>query len=312
MANIIKIFLAVAILGGAVIYFFQNPPEFTSGISSGERTSIYRNFFAPSQNSAPRETKSISTPYSPQSFGSQPVKDSISDSQIPAGFSREDLSPYFQEVKVSSVSSYSSASGEKSVTIRMNYSVPQGQAINITGWRVKSNRGEIFLPQAVRIYEPNGSNGESDIVVSGSGNISLYRGRSPIGKNFRLNKCTGYLQKTYNFSPSLPLSCPRVERSELINFSGQCQSYILSLSSCALPNLNIYNSFPGTDQGNECRAFLSGITEYACFRDHNNDSNFLSNEWRIWMEFNDNIFDGQHDRILVFDKDGLLVSEKLY
>jgi hypothetical protein len=312
MASIIKIFLAVAILGGAALYFFQNPIEFTSGISSGERISIYRNFFAPSRTSEPQETKSISAPSSPQGFGSQSAKDSISDSQIPAGFSREDLSPYFQEVKVNSVSAYSSSNGGKSVTVRMNYSVPQGQAIDITGWRIKSNKGEIFLPQAVRVYEPNGTNAESDMVVSGNGNISLYKGRSPVGKNFRLNKCTGYLQKTYNFSPSLPLNCPRVERSEIVNFSGQCQSYILSLGSCALPDLNKYNSFPGTDQGNQCRAFLSGITFGSCFQKNQGNSDFLSNEWRLWMEFGDNVFDSQHDRVLLFDKDGLLVNEKLY
>jgi hypothetical protein len=226
------------------------------------------------------------------------------------------LSPDFKKVNVSSVSAYSTSGGNYSATIRINYSVPGGDSVDITGWRVKSNKGEIFLPQAVAVYEPNGLNNEGNIILSGKGNITIYRGKSPIGRNFQLNKCTGYLQKTYNFNPSLPSNCPRVDRSQITSFSGQCQNYIMSLGSCSLPDLKIYNSFPGTDQGNQCRAFLSGITFNSCFQKHQGDSDFFSpngsNEWRLWMDFNDNIFDSQHDRILLFDNNGLLVSQYIY
>ncbi len=312
MINIIKIFLVIVILGGAVLYFFSNPPSFFRS-SPNKGNSVFKNFFSPSQTPTSLPSKTIQ-PSSPPSYGnysiSSPVP-TIPDSQIPAGFVREDLSPYFKKIKASSVSVYSNSKGDYSVTLRINYSV-KDEAVDITGWKIKSNKGEIFIPQAVNVYEPNGLNNESDIVLSGNGYVNIYKGKSPINRNFRLNRCTGYLQKTYNFSPPLSLNCPRVDRGEIINLSGQCQSYIMSLSSCALPNLNFYNSLPGTDQGNECRAFLSGITPNSCFQKHQGDADFLSSEWRLWMDFNNNVFDRQHDRILIFDNSGLLVSQYIY
>jgi hypothetical protein len=240
----------------------------------------------------------------------------IPDYLIPSGYSREQLSPYFQKIRISSAYA-SSFYGSYPSEIRLYSSLPVRQAglskeekVNITGWRIKSNRGEIIIPQAVNIYEPSGFAPQEDIIISGSSVINIYSGKSPINRNFRLNKCVGYLENTYNFNPALPQNCPSIPRSEIAYLSGQCQSYILSLWGCKAPDVSFYNSLPGTDEGNACRAFLNTINHNSCFQKHRLDSDFLSNEWRIWI--NQNILDSQHDRVRLFDKQGLLVDEYIY
>ena len=41
-----------------------------------------------------------------------------------------------------------------------------GDAANVTGWRVKSNRNEFIIPQAVEVYDPAGGNPAGDIYVT--------------------------------------------------------------------------------------------------------------------------------------------------
>ncbi|MEK7593148.1 MAG: hypothetical protein AAB464_00295 [Patescibacteria group bacterium] len=233
----------------------------------------------------------------------------IPDYKIPAGFTREKLSSYFEKIQISSVSVYSYGNNPKSIQL---YSYPKkDESINISGWKIKGNRYEFIIPQAIKIYNPESDNKEEDIVLSGSNYLIFYSSKSPFSRNLRLNKCSGYLNNFYDFNPDLPNNCPGIERSEYSGFSGQCQSYLMSLGRCKMPDVNFYNSLPGTDQGNACRAFLNTISHAACFKKYSQDNDFLSNEWRIWIN-EDFRFDSSHDRLFLFDKEELLVDEYIY
>lgn len=233
----------------------------------------------------------------------------IPDSQIPAGFSRKDLSPYFKKVKISSASASSQVLNPS--LIKLSFLSKEKEMINITGWKIKSNLKSIIIPQAVNIYEPSGMTPQEDIILSTGNYVNIYSNKSAINKNLRLNKCIGYLEITYDFNPALSLSCPSLfSRSEIAYLSGDCQSYILSIGACKLPDVSSYNAFPGTDQGNACRIFLNTISHNSCFQKYRSDSNFLSNEWRVWTDWN--ILDLKHDRLWLFDKQGLLVDEYIY
>lgn len=280
----------------------SNQPEIFQGVPREKILSPVPKYIAPS---APART------YQPPVISPEIpiIIPTIPDYLIPSGYSREQLSPYFEKVKISSAYASSFYSGYSS-EIRLYSYLPKEEKINITGWKIKSNKGEFNIPQAVNIYEPSGLAPEADIIMSGNSSASIYSGKSPINKNFRLNKCIGYLENTYNFNPALSQNCPSIPRSEIAYLSGECQSYILSLWGCKVPDISFYNSFPGTDAGNACRAFLSTINHNSCFQKHRLDSDFLSNEWRIWI--NQNILDSQHDRVRIFDKQGLLVNEYIY
>ena len=189
----------------------------------------------------------------------------------------------------------------------------EGEAVDITGWKIKSNKNEIIIPQAVEIYNPDGSAQASDIILKPGNYVELYSLTSPVNRNLRLNKCVGYLEEIYNFQPIyLSRNCPAFSGSEIRQFSGQCQSYLLSLSACKTPDVNFYNNLPGTDEGNACRAFLQTIGYGNCFRGHRQDADFLSNNWIVWLETQTLNLDSRHDYLRLYDRKGNLVSEYNY
>ncbi|KKQ23082.1 hypothetical protein A2999_01700 [Candidatus Wolfebacteria bacterium RIFCSPLOWO2_01_FULL_38_11] len=279
---------------------FIKRPEFE--LSAPKKTSI---------STTPKKVTTPTAPATPTVVATTTYLPDIKDSEIPAGFTRSQLSPYYKKVRISSHSYSSSLNYPSKIGLSSSLS-SKDSPINITNWKIKSNKGEMTISQAVEVYYPN-SSVQSDIYLSSGQSVNIYTNKSAIGINLRINKCLGYLESTYDFNPSLSKSCPPVYdlKSEIANLSGDCQTYIMSLSSCEIPSANEYNSFPGTDEGNACRAYLSKISYGTCFNKHRFDSNFLSNEWRIWMN-QPNILDKQHDRLRLYDKDGLLVYEYVY
>lgn len=282
----ILIFLIIAI--GLAIYFFTQAPDIFKNMKIGF------NFSTP-------------THIIPQKTAYPPVQKPA----VQVSTSTEVQAPvYIGKVKISYVSPYRYGSypGE----IRISSYLSKGEDIDITGWKLKSNHGEIIIPQAVEIYDPSGFAPSADIVLKSGNYLSMYTNSSPLAINFRVNKCMGYLANTYSFSPPLYTSCPAPysSRSEISYLPGFCQNYIFSLGSCKIPDADYLNTLPATNDGNMCRAYLNNINYGSCFNNHRSDSDFLSNEWRAWV--NQNILDPYHDKLLLLDGQGLVVSEYSY
>ena len=187
----------------------------------------------------------------------------------------------------------------------------ENERVNITGWKIKSNKNEAIIPQAVEIYEPAGFAPVGDIILKPNNYVEIYSSVSPLNRNFRLNKCIGFLEGTYNFQNSLPKNCPSFSRSDIRYLSSQCQSYVDSLGSCQTPEVNFYNSLPGTNEGNACRTFLQNINYGSCFQSHQGDADFLSNEWMVWLG-QEQILDSRHDYLRLYDRAGNLIDEYSY
>ncbi len=301
MGNFIKIILFFIILIGIAVYFFSQSPEILQGSPQEKTSGFSKDYVPPAANY-----------YSPSSISSLSDIFEIPDYSIPSGFTRNQLSSYFGKMRISA--QYNSFYTYNPSEFQIYSSLPSAEKVNITGWRIKTNNGEITIPQAVNIYEQFGLNTQEDIFLSANNYVHIYIGMSPIGKNFRLNKCIGYLQNDYVFFPQLPQNCPSPSRSEISYLSGECQSYILSLWGCKVPDKDsesFYASIGGSYQEEvACRAFLDTINQAGCFQQHYLDKDFLSNEWRVWVR--KYILDSQHDRVLLFDKQGLLVDEYTY
>ncbi|MDP3948995.1 MAG: hypothetical protein Q8Q17_03570 [bacterium] len=227
----------------------------------------------------------------------------IAQSQIPSGFSIKDISPYFGKIRISASPGYSGSYSQ--IRISDNMQSSEG-TVNITGWLMKGNRGNQYIPQAVSIYSPSGLTPQSDIYLKNGDVLTIYSTYGAIGVNLRLNKCIGYLANTNKFNPPLYQGCPYLNRSEIINFTGQCQNYILSLGSCQMPAAN--PPIPINDYS--CAQFLSKLNYGGCFEKHRNDYDFLSNQWYAWS--GSQFLDFQHDHLLLFDRQGLLVTEYAY
>ncbi|MCL4437461.1 hypothetical protein M1513_00270 [Patescibacteria group bacterium] len=252
----------------------------------------------PSQPISPPEP----TPnYTAAATSSEPQ---ISTSEIPTGFTRKELSPYFQEINIGNASPNYGDYAQISI---QSYNLPQTEKVDITGWAIKWNTGKFVIPQGVALYDPSGWETPSDINLFNNSTVNIYSIPNSLGVNFEINKCIGYLANRYQFTPELPSSCPTIDSSEFSNLSGDCQNYIDSINgSCQEPGPNL----PFTYNDPSCSNVLNKFNYTSCFNSHRNDLDFLTGEWRIWnAPLN---FDQSHDNILLFDKNGLLVSQYQY
>ncbi len=223
--------------------------------------------------------------------------------EIPQGFTVSQLSPYFNKIRIGSAySGYFNYYGQISIYA----SLGEGESVDVSGWLMKGNRSSQYIPKAISVYDPAGMASEGDIVMANNETLYIYTNTSAINRNFRLNKCIGYLENYYNFTPSLPMNCPSVSRSEISSFTGLCQDYILSLGSCRLPSPNVL--LPYFDEA--CKTFLNNLNYSGCFQKYRSDKDFLGREWRVWS--GTKFLDDRHDQLLLFDNKGLLVDDYSY
>jgi hypothetical protein len=216
----------------------------------------------------------------------------------PAGLTVSQLSPYYQKVHLSGVSQ-----GEITVSTYPAYGTPTS-TVDITGWEIKTNRGGEFIPQAANLYYPVGQSPESDIILALNEPqyVNMYSNSAP--QNLRINACMGYLNATHQFNPGFSYDCPAVDHSQLSQFTGACQNYIMSLYDCQSPDFTNYY-FPRNDY--QCEDYLTGKYNYNwCVSTYASSPNFFGNEWRIWMGATP--LDPYHDNVELLDKNGLVVD----
>lgn len=226
------------------------------------------------------------------------VKTTIDPAEIPAGFTKDQLSAYFHKVRFDRVNPGANNEPEN-ITLISN--ITGSQTIDVTGWVVQANRASQVIPQAVRTLDVLRPSLAGDIVIAAGDILNIYGTGSPIGANFRLNRCSGYLQDRFNFIPELPRDCPAIQRSDIVAFTGSCQDYLLNLPSCREP---VASAVPPNDS--LCRYFINNLNYLGCVDRYKNTAAFLKNEWRVWL--GNNFIDNLHDRLLLLDKSGKLVD----
>ena len=123
-------------------------------------------------SSAPAQTEILSPAPSGGGAGATTAATAtINPSQIPAGFTVNELSPYFKKITFGGVSA-GNAYSYGTITLS-TYGLAASDTVDITGWQIKTNRGGEYIPQAVDLYDPSGLAAASDIVV-GRKPIRLY------------------------------------------------------------------------------------------------------------------------------------------
>jgi len=306
MQSYLGFVVIILVIGFIVFIAFQQTP--ISDLFSFQ--SATSTLATSTTSSEPTVTKSeeVSVPTSPQPKTSPPQEPLQSQITPPAGFTLDQISPYYQKVRASSIIRARSSTDTSRIKLTA-YNVGD-EPINISDWRIKTNSGELFIPQAINKYNPLSSKTVNNITLNSGDYLYLYSSKSPIGKNFRRNKCTGYLNDMYTFGRTLLKQCPRVNRENISAFSGDCQSFILSLRTCKEPTSNEINNFLGP-RDEVCQEFLRTLNYRGCYNLYNQDDNFQSREWRAWLDKKLSL-DTRHDRLLLFDKEGLLVNEYTY
>lgn len=308
------IFIAIIVfLAAVVMYSFQSGlfKNFGSGSKSTSTASGTRGFFKsydfafPGTKYVPPPKTGTNSSGTSQSGGGQnqtSTKPVIAEKDLPKGFAIEQISPNWQKVIISYANAGTS-NGYERMTISAR--LKTGESLDVTGWKVKAKKGEYLIPKAALVYTSYSV--PQNIVLTTSERIEIYSSKGTVG-NFKLNKCTGYLETLFDFKPPLPLSCPKVyeSNSDLYDFTPKCQDYIRSLGTCKMPTTNMV----WLADDSACRSYLDKISYGGCVAEHQGDLNFLSKEWRVWIERK--ILDSSHDRVFLFDKSGLLVDEFVY
>ncbi len=208
------------------------------------------------------------------------------------------------------ISGVSRSSDGLSARVTLRTKLNAGERVNVTGWMLQTNERRLYLPEAVRMYQVDGVNTEGDIVLEPGTYLTLYAGSmSPIGYNFRVNKCMGYLNERYDMS--LPNECPLPTRDATYQtLAGWCQNYIRSLSRCELPDPAVTNEWRG-EEGNACREFVYGFfTIDHCYESFSGDE-ILDNEWRVWVNASE-VFDPRHDWVRLINAKGDVIDSYVY
>lgn len=234
----------------------------------------------------------------------------------PFGFTLAQLSPYYGKVHISGFNMSQDYNTQSTFSLGGDGSIEK--AIDIRGWKLRGNKGaDLVVPGAVADYNPVSSPVTGALSVGPGMNVQFWSGRSPIDLNFRLNKCTGYFNRVDPstginlFDPELPRDCPvPFEYEGLVRFSGVCQDFIRSLSSCYIPTPEEINSVAIYDNGG-CSALAQKVGYYNCYAQYHGIPEFFSNEWRIWLN-RGFTFDPIHDQLLLLDTKNLLVDRLVY
>lgn len=195
-------------------------------------------------------------------------------------------------------------SGGAQINLRTSYF--SKDAINITGFKIKSlKKGETIIGKATNLPQLDFT--PSDIWLSGSESVDIIIGSNPLGTNFRVNNCFGWLKDIYNFGYFLDYCPGQFKLEELRDLDSSCMDLILRTGSCRMPNEDTLNK-----QSGKCRDWaLKNMNYGTCVASHKNDSNFYKG-WKIYTGNNNPIFDPRHDRIELLDQNGFLVDSYEY
>ena len=170
--------------------------------------------------------------------------------------------------------------------------------INITGWSLVGKIGldisiglGAYLPYSAQV------NAQENIFLNKGGRAIIVTGESPIGTNFRVNKCTGYFAQFQTFYPSLPKECPKPSDENLpSNLNDKCLDYLEKLPRCTM-QISIP---PGLSSA--CQTYISEKINYkTCVEIHKNDSDFYKSEWRIYLGRKEELWKNKRETITLRD-----------
>jgi hypothetical protein len=134
--------------------------------------------------------------------------------------------------------------------------------------------GRLPIPRGSNLLILGETNLTRDISLTAGDRAIISTGVSPVGYSFRVNMCSGYLNQSGTYTPALRNECPRN-------------------MSCAIDP-------------------LMGLTYSSCVDSHKNDSNFYSNEWRIFLGQSTELWKQSNEIIKLLDTKGNVVDALTY
>lgn len=236
--------------------------------------------------------------------------------KIRSGFGEisEEKSPYAGTVFLSRGDAKNSDPNREYLILKTDNDV-QGR-ITLSDWRLESTSSfiSVAIGDAAHLPLSGQVNTETPVAVGPNTTMYLVTGRSPIGTSFRSNVCTGYFEQAQDFSPKLRLDCP-LPLDELRGVAGAnfvpndaCLDYVEDIRTCEF----ITTSVPGNVES-ACQNFITEKLIYnGCVQTHRNEAGFYKDEWRIYLDRDQELWKSSHERIRLLDENGLVVDAVSY
>lgn len=228
----------------------------------------------------------------------------------------QNRSVYYDKITLGYGNVYTENSREEFITIEANYS--NTAPIVISGWKLESllSGTRVTVPKGVAILEGDRPWRNERSVFLAAGEKAIVNSRYAVGINtgFLENKCAGYLDRKYHFTPSISQSCPRLEDEDLASFGiaprefdevedyEACMDAIESTFRCERGS---YDS----DVPRTCRTFINEYSTYdGCVELHKTDADFLGKTWRLFLGSSKDLWRSQREAIALIDDVGKVVD----
>lgn len=216
-------------------------------------------------------------------------------------------SPYGNEVTLSTDGASASDPQQEYVVIQN-----QGQStIDISGWSLQSalSGARAYLPLAASLFEQGQLNAQTGIELAPGGSVIVTTGVSPVGTSLRENECSGYLEQLQQFTPPIETQCPSPSDTgaQAAQYGQACAEYASSIPFCTFPQT------PPSNLSAQCDAYIQTTFSYnGCVATHQNDTNFASNDWRVYLDGSRELWNNNHDTIRLLDLQGETVAVASY
>ncbi|MDO8601230.1 MAG: hypothetical protein Q7R46_00950 [bacterium] len=292
-----QVLIFIIIIGiGAFYLFSQVQPEIASWFDRDLKV-------ATSTSKITAKSPGSSSKTAPKTITTQPATPPVTQP-------KSDISPYVGKVKISGIR-------KQTLTTPSLITLTATGQIDITGWKFETKTGYFLIPKGMEQINPfSPALVLQDILVKSGDTIYLSSDQNPFlqrNKNFRPNKCMGYLSNSVNFTIPLPQSCPQIQIDKLPSYLNYwCKEYIKTLGNCKIPTSDSLAKYElGKDDS--CMSYLNANYNYSgCFSNYQKDQDFYSNQWHIYLDLiYKEIFPwtNEFDTLYLKDKNGLIIDK---
>lgn len=215
-------------------------------------------------------------------------------------------SPRKDEVSLSATRSIRESDVQKEY-LEIRASSKNAGAVNISNWSLENQDGEkVKFGQAALLYALGEINPEQEILLSPGEKALIITGQSPLGTNFKTNKCMGYLAEMQNFYPKLSSECPHPIDNETLpaSLDNQCIDYIDKEFELCKTYITLSSAISSA-----CKEFINERINYnGCVRWHKNNSDFYQPEYRIYLKRNSELWNNEHGKIIMYDENNGIID----
>ncbi|GEM_PF-6706968 len=187
--GLIKIILTLIVLIGIYKYAENHYKDFFPNLKTDNLfESIKNNIFSVSHFTGPGVVKTSPIFKDIKLFGFGNISGSKEIAKVSFGSEVSGRSYGKGSTKIYSVT----VKGNQSIIVIYN-SLQQKDALNLSGWKIKTGLGEFSLPEEIYFDDSKNKVVSQDLIMRGGDYIYVYSSRTQEDRTFQLNKCSIYI-----------------------------------------------------------------------------------------------------------------------